>query len=268
MNVLDHPEVLQVLFHPRREEIRVLRPFDVRQIGVEVESGLIVGGRLYPAGSKAPAILYFHGNGEIAADYDHIAPLYTQMGITLLVMDHRGYGRSDGTPTARSLLVDAVTAFDAVSAVFEDNGLAPAQLIVMGRSLGSAAAIEVALHAGGQLGGLIIESGFADIFALLARLGVRVHTTYSLDEDRDGFGNPAKMARVTTRTLVIHGQADVLIPPSDGQELYRRCAAPDKRLVLIPGAGHNNLMMVGMSRYFEAIQVFVLGDSKQKERNE
>ena len=43
MNVLDHPKVLQVLFHPRREGIRVLRPFDVRQIGVEVELGLTVG---------------------------------------------------------------------------------------------------------------------------------------------------------------------------------------------------------------------------------
>jgi pimeloyl-ACP methyl ester carboxylesterase len=80
-----------------------------------------------------------------------------------------------------------------------------------------------------------------------------------VDEARDGFGNPVKMERITTRTLVIHGQADVLIPTSDGQELYRRCAASDKRLVLIPGAGHNDLMMVGMAQYFEAIQAFVLG---------
>ena len=260
MNMLDHPEVLQVLFHPRREGIRVLRPFDGRQIGVKVEPGLTVGGRLYPAGPKSPAILYFHGNGEIAADYDDVAPLYTRIGITLLVMDYRGYGRSDGTPTAHNLLVDAVTVFDAVRAIFEDNGLAPVQLFVMGRSLGSAAAIEVALHAGGQLGGLIVESGFANTFALLARLGVRIHTVDGLDEDRDGFGNPAKMARVTTRAMMIHGQADVLIPASDGQELYRRCAAADKHLVLIPGAGHNNLMMVGMSQYFEAIRTFVFGE--------
>jgi alpha-beta hydrolase superfamily lysophospholipase len=252
--------VLQVLFHPRREGIRVLRPSDVRQIGVEVEPGLTVGGRLYPAGPKAPAILYFHGNGEIAADYDDVAPLYTQIGITLLVMDYRGYGRSDGTPTAHNLLVDAVTVFDAVRAVFEDNGLAPEQLFVMGRSLGSAAAIEVALYAGGQPGGLIVESGFADTFALLARLGVLFHNTDGLDENRDGFGNSAKMARVTTRTLLIHGQVDVLIPASDGQELYRRCAAADKHLVLIPGAGHNNLMMAGMSQYFEAIRTFVFGE--------
>jgi len=247
-----------VLFYPRREEMRASLPPGVRLVAVEVEPGLTVGGRLYPADPKAPAILYYHGNGEIGADYDGLAPLYTRMGITLLVMDYRGYGRSDGTPTACNLLADAVVVFDAVGPVFEDNGLAPARLYVMGRSLGSAAAIEVALHAGAQLAGLIVESGFADTFALLARLGVRIQSTdVDMDEARDGFGNPAKMARITTRTLVIHGQADVLIPASDGCELYRRCAASDKQLVLIPGGGHNDLMMVGMTQYFEAIRNFV-----------
>jgi fermentation-respiration switch protein FrsA (DUF1100 family) len=224
---------------------------------VEVESGVTVGGRLYPATPKAPAILYYHGNGEIAADYDDIASLYTQIGITLLVIDYRGYGRSDGTPTARNLLTDAAVVFDAAATVFDDNGLAPARLVVMGRSLGSAAAIEVGLHAGGRLAGLIVESGFSDTFALLARLGLEVQ---GADEEQDGFGNAAKMARVTVPTLIIHGQADALIPAADGQELYDRCAAPHKWLVLVPGGGHNDLMMVGMSEYFEAIRGFVHGE--------
>jgi alpha-beta hydrolase superfamily lysophospholipase len=223
---------------------------------VEVEPGVTVGGRLYPAAPEAPVVLYFHGNGEIAADYDDIASLYTRMGITLLVIDYRGYGRSDGAPTGSNLLADAVVVCDAVTTVCGENGLAPARFFVMGRSLGSAAAIEVALHAGEQLAGLVVESGFSDTMALLARLGVEVQ---GADEERDGFGNAAKMARVTLPTLIIHGQDDVLIPVSDGQELYNRCAASDKQLVLIPGAGHNDLMMVGMAQYFEAIRTFVRG---------
>ena len=67
------------------------------------------------------------------------------------------------------------------------------------------------------------------------------------------------MERIATRTLIIHGQADVLIPAFDGQELYRCCAALDKQLVMIPGAGHNDLMMVGMSLYFGAVRMFVYG---------
>jgi len=256
VNLLDHPKVGRALFYPRRDDSLVSHALGVHLVTVEVEPGLTLGGRLYPAGTEAPAILYFHGNGEIAADYDGLATLYTQMGITLLVMDYRGYGKSGGTPTAGHLLADAVTAFDAMDHLFERYGLSPRGRYVMGRSLGSAAAVEVALHAGEGLAGLIVESGFADTFALLARLGMPIQ---GADEGRDGFGNPDKMSRVTARTLIIHGQADVLIPASDGEELYRRCAAPDKQLVLIPGAGHNDLMIVGMARYFEAIRRFVLG---------
>ena len=66
------------------------------------------------------------------------------------------------------------------------------------------------------------------------------------------------------RLLIIHGQADVLIPASDGRELYHCCAAPDKRLDLIPGAGHNDPMMVGMSQYSEAIRTFVYGQTTNR----
>jgi alpha-beta hydrolase superfamily lysophospholipase len=254
--ILDQPEISRALFHPRPDYGLISGASNVRLVSVEVEPGIAVGGRLYPAAAETPAILYYHGNGEIAADYDDIASLYTQLGITLLVMDYRGYGTSGGAPTASNLLTDAVIAFDALGRIFEDYGLAPTWLYVMGRSLGSAAAIEVVLHAGDQLDGLIIESGFADTFGLLARLGTRVQ---GADEQRDGFGNPSKMARITTRTLIIHGQNDVLIPQSDGRDLHSHCAARDKQLVLIRGAGHNNLMLVGMAQYFETIRSFVHG---------
>jgi alpha-beta hydrolase superfamily lysophospholipase len=252
--VLDRPEVLQVLFYPRREEEPAFVPPSARAVAFEVEPGLTVGGRLYPAGARAPAILFFHGNGEIAADYDDLAPLYTRLGITLLVADYRGYGSSGGTPTASNLLTDAVTVLSQARNVLEGCGLTPARLYVMGRSLGSAAAIEVASKTGKRLAGLIVESGFADTFGLLARLGLRV---VGADEERDGMNNAAKMSQIQTPALIIHGQSDVLIPVGDGQELYRRCAATDKRLVLIPGAGHNDLMLVGVAAYFGAIRAFV-----------
>jgi pimeloyl-ACP methyl ester carboxylesterase len=251
--ILDRPEVLRALFHPRREDAFGPGQPGVVPVAFEVEPGVHVGGRLYPAGRQAPAILYFHGNGEIAADYDGIAPLYTGRGITLLVVDYRGYGASGGRPTASHLLADAVRVAGGLGDVLQAQGLAPGRRYVMGRSLGSAAAIEVARHAGEGLAGLVVESGFADTFALLARLGVRVQ---GADEARDGFRNGAKMARIQMPTLVIHGQNDVLIPATDGQALYEHSAAADKRLVLIPGAGHNNLLWVGRQAYLAAIRAF------------
>ena len=217
---------------------------------------------MYSPGPEAPAILYWHGNGEIAADYEPIGPMYTGSGLTLLVIDYRGYGTSDGSPTCSNLLSDAITVFDALDRVFQDHHLRPTRLYAMGRSLGSAAAIEVAVHAGRQLAGLIIESGGWDTVGLMARLGVRVRGG---DEAGDGFGSRAKMRLVSIPTLIIHGQNDVLIPATDGQELYRSCAAEDKRLVLIPGAGHNDLMTVGREQYFGAIKTFVFGEVEERE---
>jgi len=253
--VLDQPQVLRLLFHPRPEYALGLPSPQARSVSIEVEPGISIGGRLYSTRPGDPAILYWHGNGEIAADYDAIGPMYTRSGLTLLVVDYRGYGSSDGSPTCSNLLSDAVTVFDTLDRVFQDHELSPQGLYVMGRSLGSAAAIEVARHAGDQLAGLIIESGFADTFALLARLGMRVEEA---DEALDGFANAAKMGLISMPTLIIHGRNDVLIPATDGQELLRRSAAKYKRLVLIPSAGHNDLMVVGETQYFEAIRTFVV----------
>jgi pimeloyl-ACP methyl ester carboxylesterase len=258
LTILDRPDVLRVIFHPRPDYSPTTATSSVRSVSVEVERGVSVGGRLYEAGPDAPAILLWHGNGEIAADYDALGPMYVGLGITLLVVDYRGYGNSDGSPTCSNLLADALALFRAADGILQREDLAPSRLFVMGRSLGSAAAIEVASTHGARLAGLIVESGFSDTFSLLARLGVHVS---GVTEASDGFGSALKMERVTIPTLIIHGENDVLIPAADGRELFRRSGAEDKRLLLIPGAGHNDLMLVARAQYFEAIRRFVFGES-------
>jgi len=69
------------------------------------------------------------------------------------------------------------------------------------------------------------------------------------------------LSRIALPALIIHGQDDVLIPASDAHGLHRHCASPDKRLVLIPHAGRNDLMMVGKKPYMEAIKQFVTGEA-------
>ncbi len=252
-DLLDHPAVAQVLFHPRAE------PPIAGGLAVEVpgRDGVTVGGRIYPAEPQSPAVLYFHGNGEIAADYADIATLYARIGLTLLVMDYRGYGASGGTPSAATLLDDAWLAFERAPDLFGAHGLAPGRLYLMGRSLGSAAALEIASRAESGLAGLIIESGFAETWPLVARLGGPVPD--GADEQANGFANAEKMAHVTLPTLVIHGEEDWIIPLGDGIKLHTVCAAADKRLVTIPGAGHNDLLMRGLQPYFQAIRDLTFG---------
>jgi len=257
--ILDQPAVLRVMFHPRRSWPGISLVSSAYDGRVEVEPGVSLGYSLHLAEPQSSLVLYFHGNGEVARDYDSIAPLYNDLGFSLLVADYRGYGWSDGLPTASSLVHDAPRVFESLGQIVQEAGSeVPQRVFVMGRSLGSAAAIEVARRHQEAIAGLIIESGFAHTSQLLARLGVMLE---NLDEAQDVFANLAKIGHIRLPILVIHGRADMLIPASEGVALYEGSAAPDdeKRLVIIPGAGHNDLLAVGAATYFEAIRGFVLG---------
>ncbi len=252
---LDQPDVTWILFHPRRNIFAPRDLSDTRSVRLPVAPGVALGGRIFIARPDAPVILYFHGNGEIASEYDDIAQLYRRIGVTLFVVDYRGYGMSEGEPSASTLIADAGAVYDQARAVLAAQGLSCPALFVMGRSLGSASVLEIAARAGSGINGLIIESGFAFTLALITRLGGPSFT--AADEARWSFGNLEKIGRVAVPTVVIHGTEDWIIPYEEGEALYRRSAATDKRLVTIRGAGHNDLLMNGQRLYFDAIRDLV-----------
>ena len=249
--VLDRPEVQGVLFYPRRDFSVPRLAAGVHSVRIPVADNFHVGGKIFAARPGSPVIVYFHGNGEIASDYDTIAPFYTRLGITLFVIDYRGYGTSDGQPSASALVADAWKSFEKVPEILAGRGIEFGDLFVMGRSLGSAAALEIVDRAEDGVAGLVIESGFAYTFSLIERIGF-LHVA-DADEERDGFGNLDKISRADLPTLIIHGERDWIIPVGDGIALYEASPAADKRLITIPSAGHNDLMMVGHKAYFDAI---------------
>ncbi|NBC31888.1 MAG: alpha/beta fold hydrolase [Alphaproteobacteria bacterium] len=256
-SLIDQPDVLDVLFHPRRDYFGAASARASRIVDVETADGVSIGGRLYAVQPDSPLVLFFHGNGEIAADYEAIAPLYRRLGIALLVMDYRGYGTSTGTPTAETLVADARAIAAKLPDMLAAQSLAPARRYVMGRSLGSASALEIAAVAPDGFDGLIIESGFAHTFPLIERL--RGWAVPGASEADHGFNNLAKIGRTTLPTLIIHGEQDWIIPVGDGRDLYEHCPAEDKRLVTVPNAGHNDLILTGQRPYFDAIQKFING---------
>ncbi|MEO5372929.1 MAG: lysophospholipase [Alphaproteobacteria bacterium] len=253
---LDRADVTAVLFHPRSDGYGLEDSPGLHSVRIPVAKGISVAAKIFVAAADAPLILYFHGNGEIASDYDEISRIYNHFGFSLLVVDYRGYGGSDGQPDASSLIADAMPVYNGVANLMTERGLAFPSLYVMGRSLGSAPALEVASRVGEDISGLIIESGFAFTVPLIERLG---GSAAGLDEDRDGFRNLAKMEKVTVPTLVIHGESDWVIPVQDGLALHGHCRAADKRLLTVPNAGHNDLLMMALDRYFGAIHELAFG---------
>ena len=247
----DRPEILMTLFHPRAEW-----PLSEARKGVEdilfpVEDEVVVGARFHLSGELRPNILFFHGNGEIVADYDEIGNLYVRSGMNFLALDYRGYGRSTGIPTITNMMRDAHVLFNQVLGWLSENGY-EGRLIAMGRSLGSASALELSAHYGNQIDGLAIESGFAYARPLLELLGVNMQALGLREEQ--GFSNLEKIRRFAKPTLIIHAEQDHIIPLSEGQALHEASPSTGKRLLVIPGANHNDIFLRGMGQYMEAVK--------------
>jgi pimeloyl-ACP methyl ester carboxylesterase len=263
VSALDRKEVLQSLFHPRKNHFQS-PPQGAIDFFIPVVEGVRLGARFYPAESKEPHLLFFHGNGEIASDYDTIGPIYNRYGISFLVVDYRGYGQSTGSPTASNLLADSHTIFREVSAWLQDqdrSGL----LIIMGRSLGSVPALEVASSYQDEISGLILDSGFARTLPLLHRLGI---ATESLGiSEADGFTNFGKIRDIGKPTLIIHGQNDDIIPPKEADILLANSGTIRKQLLVAAGCGHNDIVQRCGEWYFQAISQFVKMEKKIKKRD-
>lgn len=254
IELMDRPEIIYRLFFPRRADVMERGPQNGATHFIEVAANVSIGCRFYPGKKDGPNILYFHGNGEIAPDYDYVAPLYTQKGINLFVADYRGYGMSDGSPTCSGIIRDARPLFQGFVTFLGGQGYT-GDLFVMGRSLGSAPAIEVAYRYQQLLRGLIVESGFASQQRQLGRLGV-THLFRRVDSVV-GFGNDRKIKKVRIPTLIIHGEDDEIIPVAEGTTLYALSGSGEKEALFIPGAGHNDLMDVAWETYMGAIASFM-----------
>jgi fermentation-respiration switch protein FrsA (DUF1100 family) len=252
--LLDRPEVLSRLFYPRKELPEIPVTAKAMTCFITVDEGISIGCRFYPTNKEAATIFYFHGNGEIASDYDYVAPLYNAINVNLFVADYRGYGLSNGEPTATALIKDAHALFHGFIKVLEELSY-KGDIIIMGRSLGTVPALEVAAHYQQGLTGLILESGFSNTMTLIDYFGFA--ELFAGIKNFKGFGNGDKIKAVSLPTLVIHAEKDRLIPTSEGRALYDLSGSTRKRLVIIPGAGHNDVMTVGREQYFREIESFI-----------
>ena len=257
---LDQPEILNLLFHPRPEWGQTVPVEGVEEILIPVKGDICVGARFHRAEKASPCILFFHGNGEIVADYDDLGQIYTRLGMGFLAVDYRGYGRSTGKPTVTAMMRDAHVIFHFILERLRSQGH-DGPIMVMGRSLGSASALELSAHYSAQMDGLIIESGFAHASPLLELLGVDVESLGFREEE--GFQNVERIQRFEKPTLIIHAERDHLIPFQEGRTLYEACGAQDKRLLMIPGADHNDIFMKGLSEYMDAIKTLAQSITSQ-----
>lgn len=253
---IDNSPALNYIFYPRKDY--GTPPRNAFDVSVPVDENVAITCRFYQGDEGWPWIIFFHGNGEVAGDYDSIAPFYAKFNLNLAVADYRGYGASTGEPTLTDLVHDAPILFEAMKkelSLRNQRG----DVWLMGRSLGSISALELACRYPDQVRGLIIESGFPSITQLIFHLGLPSGAVdlFAIYEECI-----ALVRKIISPSLIIHGEYDMLVPLREAEDLHANIGSQDKELVIIPGADHNVIMFTGFEQYFGAIQRFIERTSK------
>ncbi len=202
--------------------------------------------------SDANVLLYFHGNNmNIGANVAH-ANRFHQSGFSVLLIDYRGYGRSKGRfPNEKRVYQDAATAWNYL---VNQRKIPPDKIFIYGHSLGGAIAIDLALQYP-KAAGLIVEGSFTSIKHLVASRNLFSMFPVNLILTQR-FESIKKVPNLKVPVLFIHGTDDLTVPAFMSQDLY--AAAPNtKKLLLVSGAGHNNVAEIARCEYFQAVQSFV-----------
>jgi pimeloyl-ACP methyl ester carboxylesterase len=198
-------------------------------------------------------MLVFHGNGYVLEDMvgDELARL-RQVGANLMLIDYRGYGSSTPlSPNEKTIDEDAAAALDYL---LRDRMIPSGKVFVLGRSIGSGPATHLA-RSNQRLGGLILESPFSSIDDATAGFWYcRIYPVALIL--RTHFDNLTKIKSVKAPVLIISGTADTLTPTWTADKLFAQAHQP-KQIYMVPGAGHDDLPIVGGVALEQELQRFV-----------
>ena len=243
------------IFFPEREVLAT--PGDhglaYEDVWIDTRDGVRLHGWLVrsavPPGDSNRVVLWLHGNsGNIGHRAAAVASMARGIGAPVLIVDYRGYGRSEGSPAEAGLYRDAEAAFDHIAARPEFAG---SSIVVFGRSLGAAVAVELATRR--QVEALVLESPFTSV-SEMARLRNRFLPSRLLVRAR--FDTLVKMSAVRAPVLVFHGTDDEIVPVDMGRRVYE-AAVGRKRLFLLEGAMHNDPHHDPAAPYYSVLREFL-----------
>lgn len=255
-------ERLLYLPHVGREHIATPaeRGLSWEQVDLETEDGLLLDAWWLPVEESRGSVLFLHGNaGNISHRLDSLQQFH-RLGLSVLILDYRGYGRSEGRPSEVGTARDARAGWDWL---INERGVPSDELVLFGRSLGAAVAAELAasLEPSMQPAAVILESPFRSVPALGQQLypflPVRWLATLEYPTER-------YVAHIEAPLLVIHSQDDEIIPFAEGEAVFRAAGQP-KELLAIRG-GHNSGFLESEPEYSNAIDDFLTRQASLVER--
>ena len=224
-----------------------LRGFE--QVSIRAEDGATLVGWLHDSPAREKALVYFYGNADSLPPY---APFFDRLataGYSVLAVNYRGYGGSTGDPSEAGFYRDGEAAIR-----FLSERVPVERITVMGRSIGSGVAVDVAARR--PVAGLVLISPFTSIPNVASKLMWWLPVKLLMNQR---FPSIDKIGRVRAPVLIIHGDADTLIPPEEGRRLFDAANEP-KRLEILRGVDH---IAIDFGRVFDLMTAFETGGERK-----
>lgn len=220
---------------------------DYETVRIETADGARLHGWLIPSSGSGRTVLFFHGNAGNISHRRESIEIFHDLGLSVLIIDYRGYGSSTGRPSEDGLALDATAAW---RHLVEQRGIPADRIIVFGRSLGGTVAARLASQI--EPGALILESTFSSARAF-------IRETYGplawLIPNRFSFDTEAAVSRVHCPVLVLHSPDDEIVPFRLGRAVFD--AAPQPKTFVQLRGDHNGGFMLSQPDYALALDAFI-----------
>ena len=217
------------------------------EVYLDTEDGVRIHAFYLPAPHATRALIFLHGNAGNASHRLPNAASLVKLGCHVLLLEYRGYGLSDGRASESGVYADARAG---LAYLVEKQGFPPNRVIIFGRSLGGAVAVDLAQDR--ELAGVILESTFSSAADIARSIGGSIYAAIAGDR----FDSEKKIARLKAPLLFFHGDRDEIVEYALGRRLFDAAPSP-KIFETIEGAGHNNTVSLGGRAYFERIRQFL-----------
>lgn len=240
----------KLIFIPSRYPTGDWQPagLDYQDAWFQAADGTELHGWYLPRQKPRAVVLYCHGNaGNITHRTDVLRILQRRVGVAVLILDYRGYGRSQGKPDGQGVLADARAARAYLA---EKEGIPQTDVVLLGRSLGGAVAVELAAEDGARA--LVLESSFSSLPDVGAYHYPWLPVRWLM---RTRFDSAAKIGSYRGPLLQSHGRLDEIIPYRFGQRLHEAANQP-KRFITFAGKRHNDLQPLS---YYDELIAFLDG---------
>jgi fermentation-respiration switch protein FrsA (DUF1100 family) len=217
------------------------------EVSLHTEDQLSIHGWYIPHPTATKTLLFFHGNGGNISHRGDSVVIFHRLGLNVLIIDYRGYGRSEGQPDEPGMYQDAAAAWRYLT---EQRGFDAKQILIFGRSLGGAVATRLASQV--EPAALILESTFSSAGDMAGHLFPLLSPVLLL---RYSFDSEEWIRQVKSPLYMAHSPDDEIIPYRLGKKLYT--AAPSSKRFFEMRGGHNDGFLLSQPGYELGLGKFI-----------